>query len=202
MKFKPTHTPGKIVVELGRNDSLPITTNGSRQKSSVFELKHILVPIDFSECSKKALVYALPYAKEFGAQITLLYVAHFQYAASETGSAEALASEQQHIERAKKEMEKLAQELPASIRTKTAVVSGKPFEEIVATAEALNVGIIIIGTHGAMEMRQEFLGSTAERVARYANCPVLIVREREREFVSTNRAKKTVRKFSMESSAV
>ena len=200
MKFKPTQTPGKVLVELDRGESLPA---GANEKSTpLFQLENILVPIDFSECSKKALVYALPYAKEFGAKITLLYVAHFHYAASEMGSAEASVSEQQHIERAKNELLKLAQELPACIETKTAVVAGKPFEEIVATAEVLNAGLIIIGTHGAMGLRREFLGSTAERVARYANCPVLIVRERERDFVSTNRAGKTAGKLSVESSVI
>ena len=66
MKFKPAHTPGKIIVELGNNDSFP-AGNGSCQNPSVFTLKNILVPIDFSDCSKKALHYAIPYAKEFGA---------------------------------------------------------------------------------------------------------------------------------------
>jgi hypothetical protein len=37
-------------------------------------LKEILVPIDFSECSKKALRYAVPLAEQFGAALTVLYL--------------------------------------------------------------------------------------------------------------------------------
>ena len=99
-------------------------------------------------------------------------------------------------------MLKLAQELPSTVEIQSAVVTGKPFEEIVATAEALNADLVIIGTHGAMGLRRDLLGSTAERVARYANCPVLIVREREREFVSTKRVVKTVGKLPNQRSTV
>jgi hypothetical protein len=50
-----------------------------------------------------------------------------------------------------------------------------------------------------MGIEREYMGSTAERVARYANCPVLIVRERERDFVATNGTNKLNNKNSMES---
>src|SRR4051812_12399376 len=42
---------------------------------SLLQLKSILVPIDFSKTSLKALEYALPFARQFGAKITLLHVA-------------------------------------------------------------------------------------------------------------------------------
>lgn len=199
MKFKRGQTPGKMLVELDRKELLPLWA--IEKAATPFQLNNILVPIDFSECSKKALVYALPYAREFGATIFLLYVAHLQSATVETGSTDASGPDEQQIERARAELLKLAQELPATIEIQTAVVAGKPFEEIVATAQALNADLIIIGTHGAMGMRRDVLGSTAERVARYANCPVLIVRERERDFVSTHREVKRAGGFPNKRSA-
>jgi len=42
--------------------------------------------------------------------------------------------------------------------------------------------LIVIGTHGNTGLKHLFLGSTAERVVRLAPCPVLTVREQEREF--------------------
>ena len=197
MKFKPTQTPGKMLVELDRGESLPAGAN--EKTTPLFELNNILVPIDFSDCSKKALAYALPYAREFGANITLLYVARFDYAASEMDSSEAPVLEGAHLERAKKELLKITQQLPAGVKITTAVLTGKPYQEIVAAARDLDSDLIIIGTHGAMGVEREFMGSTAERVARYANCPVLIVRERERDFVTTNGTTKLNRRPSMES---
>jgi nucleotide-binding universal stress UspA family protein len=178
MNIKKTRG-GKVVIELEKGDSFPETTDA---KSTQFSLRRILVPIDFSDCSRKALEYAVPYAKEFQAAITLLYVAQFHYVASELDSAEAPVLENKHLERAKTELSNLAGELSGEVAVSSAVVSGRPFEEIVATAKALSIDLIIIGTHGATG-RGDYLGSTAERVARYADCPVLIVREREREFL-------------------
>ena len=49
MKFKPTQTPGKMLVELDRGESLPAGAN--EKTTPLFELNNILVPIDFSDCS-------------------------------------------------------------------------------------------------------------------------------------------------------
>jgi len=45
------------------------------------------------------------------------------------------------------------------------------------------VDLIVIATHGYTGLKHVLLGSTAERVVRHAPCPVLTVRERERDFV-------------------
>lgn len=198
MKFRRAQTPGKVLVELDREESLPLWA--IEKATPLFQLENILVPIDFSECSKKALVYALPYAREFGAAIFLLYVAPVQNEETETGSADASGLQGETVERARAELQKLAQELPSCIEVKTAVAIGKAYEEIVAAAEVVNADLIVIGTHGAMGLRREILGSTAERVARYANCPVLVVRERERDFVPTHRAETAAGIFSKERS--
>src|SRR6266511_682993 len=50
-----------------------ISTSPVEPVSSV-RVKSILVPIDFSEPSKKALAYAVPFAEQFGAKLTLLHV--------------------------------------------------------------------------------------------------------------------------------
>ena len=72
MKAKPTTKPGGVVLELNRRDE-PLMTAASTT-ASPFRMKRILVPIDFSDCAKKALQYAIPLAKEHQAALTLLYV--------------------------------------------------------------------------------------------------------------------------------
>ena len=59
----------------------------------------------------------------------------------------------------------------------------KPFDEIVRTAKTFNADLIIIGTHGRTGFKRAFLGSTAERVVQHAHCPVLVVRQKEDDFV-------------------
>ena len=63
---------------------------------------------------------------------------------------------------------------------KALVYHGKPFEEIVRAARVLNIDLIIIATHGYTGVARMVLGSTAERVIRYAPCPVLSVRAGQR----------------------
>ena len=63
------------------------------------------------------------------------------------------------------------------------VRDGAPFDEICKAAKEIESDLIVIATHGYTGLKHVFLGSTAERVVRHAPCPVLIVRERERDFV-------------------
>lgn len=67
--------------ELKQSDSLPGTelSAAARKAPSPFRLKRILVPTDFSECSKQALRYALPFPKEFDASIYVLHVVHIHH---------------------------------------------------------------------------------------------------------------------------
>jgi hypothetical protein len=63
MKAKPRKKPGEVILELNRRDE-PLMDAATRTVAkSPFTLKRILVPIDFSDCSKKALQYALPLAR-------------------------------------------------------------------------------------------------------------------------------------------
>ena len=72
----------------------------------------------------------------------------------------------------------------SNIKIETLQRLGTPYEEIVKVAEAVEVDLIVIATYGYTGLKHFLLGSTAERVVRLAPCPVLIVREQERDFVS------------------
>ena len=58
------------------------------------------------------------------------------------------------------------------------VLYGVPFQEIVDTAKARQVDLIIMGTHGRTGLLHVLLGSVAEKVVRLAPCSVLVVRQR------------------------
>ena len=59
---------------------------------------------------------------------------------------------------------------------KTLVRNGVPYREITDAARMLKVDLIVISTHGYTGLAHVFMGSTAERVVRHAECPVLVVR--------------------------
>jgi len=71
----------------------------------------------------------------------------------------------------------LARVTAAGLEGDIVVVHGVPFHEIVETAKAQNVDLIIIGTHGRTGLQHILLGSVAEKVVRLAPCPVLVARQ-------------------------
>jgi nucleotide-binding universal stress UspA family protein len=183
MKFKPTHNR-KIAVELDEAESnIAFPANRvNPPKQSFIRLKHILVPIDFSQCSKKALAYALPYAKEFNAAVTLLFVAQTPFAGA--GGDSPGIGETEIVQLAREKLIALAAaEMPPEIRTQTMVRTGRPFVEIINAACELPADLIIVSTRGLGRLPDFYVGSTTETLVRYAACPVLVVRQNEREFV-------------------
>jgi nucleotide-binding universal stress UspA family protein len=54
---------------------------------------------------------------------------------------------------------------------------GKAGHEIVALAEEIGAGLIVIGSRGRGGIRRALMGSVSDSVVRHAHCPVLVVRE-------------------------
>jgi universal stress protein A len=147
-------------------------------------LKKILAPIDFSPASKNALKYALRIAEEFGAELTLLNVLEPAPATSFVAIPGAVAFAEIDFSGAERNLRSLI----ASVRDETAerphwtLRVGVPSHEIVEAAKEDDVDLIVIATHGYTGWKHFCIGSTAERVARAAPCPVLVVREKEHQF--------------------
>lgn len=153
---------------------------------AVLKLKKILVPLDFSDTSEKALQYAVAFAKQFGSKITLLHVIEpLPYPGDLTYLP---LGEVIPCEPAKARLREIAQKaIDPELLEQTLVRIGLPFEIITAVAQQEKADLIIITTNGRTGLKRVFLGSTAERVVRHAQCPVLTVREKEREFVTQRR---------------
>lgn len=149
-----------------------------------FHLKKILVPVDFSKCSVKALQYAIPFANQFHAELTLLHVIPpvVVMQTPDIGTAPGLIQESAEI--AKQNLEDLCRSVDDSIVTKGVLRNGSPHVEIIDTADELDIDLIILSTHGRTGLSHILLGATAEKVVRRARCPVLIVREHEHEFIT------------------
>jgi nucleotide-binding universal stress UspA family protein len=137
------------------------------------------VPIDFSEHSKNALKYAIPFAQKFKASIDLIYVveptiypADFSF-----GQIGFPNVEEELRTRGGNELKNLIKkEITGDVVSRKVVRTGKPFYEINQYALEENISLIIIATHGHTGMEHILFGSTAEKVVRKAPCPVLVVR--------------------------
>ncbi|MCF8267527.1 MAG: universal stress protein [Ignavibacteriales bacterium] len=146
----------------------------------MYEFKKILVPLDFSDYSKKALTFAVDFAMRFNSQITLLYVLEPMIYPADLalGQITPPGMDHENLQFAEKELQKIQQTLIAGkIESEIIVAAGKPFFEINRTAQEINADLIIIATHGHTGVEHILFGSTAEKVVRKAPCPVLTLRE-------------------------
>jgi len=142
--------------------------------------KRILVPLDFSPPSKRAMRFAREWATLFGAEVCLLHVIEPTTVVREFGTAPVGAVRRDITSKVKVALEEFARtEFPTPISVTVAVRKGKAFDEIAAVARDIHADIIIIATHGHTGVKHVLLGSTAERVVRHAPCPVLALRRRQ-----------------------
>ncbi|HHT9135325.1 MAG: hypothetical protein A3C38_06435 [Planctomycetes bacterium RIFCSPHIGHO2_02_FULL_50_42] len=144
----------------------------------MIKFKKILCPVDYSDCSAKALRYAAGLALKDSAKLYLMHVIDKRvydyggpvYEAQLSPDAEVI----EHLK------EKLGESVPKEIRgdidVETIVTVGVPAQEIVNAADDKEVDVIVMGTHGRTGIAHVVMGSVAENVVRKALCPVLTVR--------------------------
>jgi nucleotide-binding universal stress UspA family protein len=142
-------------------------------------ITRILVPVDFSANSDRALRYAATLAGQVGASVELLHVVQeFTYGAySEVYVPNMPDLMQEMINDAATRLTSLKSVVFAhGADVETAVFVGPPSTTIVDHAHAGGFDLIVMGTHGRTGLSHMFMGSVAERVVRTSRCPVLTVR--------------------------
>ena len=154
--------------------------------SSSVRLKKVLVPTDFSDCSAKAVQYAISFASQFNAK---LYVAHVVNAYTEGavyGEVYFPVYEEEFVKSSDKMLHRLKdEEVPNDVTVELITRSGNPVVEVCELAKKEDIDLIVISTHGYTGVRHLLLGSVAENLVRHAPCPVLVVRENEHEFIES-----------------
>jgi nucleotide-binding universal stress UspA family protein len=141
-------------------------------------MNRILVPVDFSGCSRAGLQYAIGFANEVGARIILLHATYLGYIYSSEGTALYDISGLQKAARdnAERQMRKLVRAVKfGGVKFEPAFTDGSPVLDICAFAKDHKVDLIITSTHGLTGFQHVLIGSIAEKVVRHAPCSVLVV---------------------------
>lgn len=148
-------------------------------------IKRILAPTDFSPASKKALKYAVRFARDYGSELTVLHVVEPATSSSFEEVPEAPAFSKAKMADAEGRLRTLVKSLPSASPpgVRPAIRLGVAAHEIVEVAKELDADLIVIATRGYAGWERLVIGSTTARVARAAPCPVLVVREKEHDFV-------------------
>jgi nucleotide-binding universal stress UspA family protein len=166
------HSPCPVLIV--RPDAHDRAGFNGRRSPTDFRPARILVPTDFSECAKRGFRFAVKLAREFKAELRLVHVINphaypfgDEYAALDAAQ---LISQASHI--ARKRMRDMGAKTKARYSVK--IEHGSPARKICEAANQ-DTDLIVISTHGRTGLRHALIGSTAERVVRYARCPVLIL---------------------------
>jgi nucleotide-binding universal stress UspA family protein len=138
------------------------------------KISRVLVALDFSKSSDKALRHALAIARSYGAKF---YLAHVVSSLGLTmAGPEATAAATAAATRDMQELEAnlLSRELDG-IPHEGIVCEGEIWQELQRVVRDQQIDLIVLGTHGRTRVRKVALGSVAESVFRHAACPVLTV---------------------------
>lgn len=135
-------------------------------------IRNILVPTDYSDASLNALESAVDIARRNQSRLQILNVGETD--GDYLGPAKLPVSDHAH---------QVAEAMSVGILQKHGIDAGTIFQKgfagpvIVQTAFEKRSSLIVMGAHGASGVREQYIGSTAYYVAKYANCPVLIIPE-------------------------
>lgn len=142
--------------------------------------KAIIFPTDLSEVSRGALRWAKRMASIADAELHCLYIVEEPhiYATLDLGPLP-IPTTDELSGSAQTQLDALVDEHLQGFSQKTVakVVVGRPADEILAYANAVNAEMIVMATHGYSGVKHLALGSTTEAVVRQAECPVMSIRE-------------------------
>ena len=147
--------------------------------------KHIMLPVDGSDPSRKAESECIAFAKSVGAKVTAIHVVphfHLHYQPWATPKSLHTKIEREHEEEAKEIAQKMVSALVTRAKQKGVqcdgliVVGDHPYEEIINNAESRKCDLIMMASHGRRGLDAVLLGSETVKVLTHSKIPVLVVR--------------------------
>src|SRR5215471_17141844 len=138
--------------------------------------KKLLVPIDFSEPSKRALEHGLALATRLEAKVVVAHIVPHTSALAYAFPIENLAIETTQSQRAAQELRTLIPEERSKLLDIQFVVkTGHIEEELLEIIHGQSVDLVVMGSHGRRNFRHWFIGSVTEHILRKVPVPILTV---------------------------
>ena len=140
-------------------------------------LKHVLVPVDFTETSDRALDYAVELASRFDARLTVMHAYEVPVYGFPDGAFIATGDVASRISTAaQKALDALIEgRAGRGVSLQGVLRTGVAWEETNRAAEELGADLTVTGTHGRRGLARALLGSVAENIIRTATKPVLVI---------------------------
>ena len=155
--------------------------NASRQsRPARVKPRRILVPVDFSDSSARALRHAAKRAAESGGSLIVVHVVTADYGWLQIGRDESRDLDRSLQRQAADRLRTFADENVGDVAADLEIRIGQPAEEIVAAARESKCDSIMLSTRGLTGLDRYLIGSVAHRVAQLADCPVVLLRPGKR----------------------
>jgi nucleotide-binding universal stress UspA family protein len=143
--------------------------------------KHILIPTDGSDLSRKAVLYGVQLAKASGAKVTGLTIAEPYRVASMDAVLVSIGeddydAESRRISDRALEQVKMAAEAAGVPCETIREVHDQPYRAIIDSAHALGCDLIVMASHGRRGVSALLLGSETVKVLTHSTIPVLVYR--------------------------
>ena len=167
---------GSVAEEVVRLATCPVFTVRHERCEAGARIRRILVPIDFSERSERALGFAADLGRSYGAELVLLHVVEEVVLPGVYGLDPVPVLTPDVMDRARSTLEGYVHRLGPSVSAKAEVMAGHAARDILDYAEQEHVDLIVIATHGRTGIEHLLLGSVTEKVVRMAPCPVCTIR--------------------------
>lgn len=154
------------------------------------QFKKILVPIDFSHFSKKALDTAIKLVECCGGKIYLIHVEediyHMKRIHKKHPPLEKLCEKlhRDFVAEKKQQLDKFKSYIPKRLYGSDIIKEGHPFVEIIKYARNQCMDLIIMSSRGMSDIKHALLGSTTDKVSKKAHCAVLIIKDKKCKFVA------------------
>ncbi|WP_298758667.1 universal stress protein [uncultured Psychroserpens sp.] len=142
-------------------------------------MKKIIVPVDFSEYSEYALETAAILAKRNNAEILALHMLEIEKGRVTDSSNELNEKMVFFLKLAEQKFDNfLSNDYLEDVSVTPIVKHFKVFSEVAEVAKEHNADMIVMGSHGASGLSEIFVGSNTEKVVRYSDIPVLVVKQK------------------------
>ncbi len=143
-------------------------------------MKHILVPIDFSEQAKCAAKVAAKIAKKNNADITLLHMLDMPQGVVDamSGGDNTTPTSLLFMKKVHERFDELLNEsFFKGLNVKESVQFEKAFDGVINESKKQNSDLIVMGSSGSTGLREIIVGSNTEKVVRHSEIPVLVVKK-------------------------
>jgi nucleotide-binding universal stress UspA family protein len=154
----------------------------------IYTMKRILVPTDFSKHAQYALKVAAQIARENNSEIILLHMLELPHQAGDAiGSGHQIPEIMFYKDKAISNLEELMDaDFLEGINVSEIVQFEKAFDGILAVSKKNNVDLIVMGSHGTSGFQEMLIGSNTEKVVRFSEAPVLVIKNENDNFKTNN----------------